>query len=91
MISIHLASNRPTRLHFRRTSKRNYSLPAVIDDLDDILNVPELGFVFIAPSTSLALGPQSEIDHPDVQEAVGMVREAAVDAGVPVGERLMIL
>lgn len=55
-------------------------------DLDAILDVPELGFVFIGPfDLSVALGHPGEIDHPDVQEAVERIRSAAVDAGVPVG------
>lgn len=57
-----------------------------IDDLDAILDVPDLGFVFIGPlDLSVALGHPGDVDHPDVQEAVETVREAAVDAGVPVG------
>ena len=57
-----------------------------VDDLDAILDVPELGFVFIGPlDLSVALGRPGELDHPDVQEAVETIRDAAVDAGVPVG------
>ncbi|RDZ63374.1 aldolase [Haloferax sp. Atlit-12N] len=57
-----------------------------LSDLDAILDVPELGFVFIGPfDLSVALGHPGEIDHPEVQEAVERVRSAAVDAGVPVG------
>ncbi|WP_435075148.1 HpcH/HpaI aldolase family protein [Halorubrum sp. HHNYT27] len=57
-----------------------------VENIDDILAVPELGFVFIGPfDLSVALGCPGEIDHPDVQDAVETVRSAAVDAGVPVG------
>ncbi|MFD1599274.1 HpcH/HpaI aldolase family protein [Halobellus rarus] len=58
---------------------------ASIENLDDILAVPELGFVFIGPlDLSVSLGCPGEIDHPDVQEAVETVRSTALDAGVPV-------
>ncbi|SEV94073.1 HpcH/HpaI aldolase family protein [Natrinema salifodinae] len=57
-----------------------------LDDLDEILDVPELGFVFIGPlDLSVSLGHPGELDHPDVEEAVETIRSAAVDAGVPVG------
>ncbi|WP_276258835.1 HpcH/HpaI aldolase family protein [Haloglomus litoreum] len=59
---------------------------AAIDAIDDILDVPELGFVFVGPlDLSVSLGHPGELDHPDVQAAVETVRAAAVDAGVPVG------
>ncbi|KAB1193800.1 aldolase [Haloferax sp. MBLA0076] len=55
-------------------------------NLDAILAVPELGFVFIGPfDLSVSLGVPGEIDHPKVQEAVETIRTTAVDAGVPVG------
>lgn len=57
-----------------------------VDDLDAILDVPELEFVFIGPlDLSVALGHPGEVDHPDVQDAVETIRDAAVDAGVLVG------
>ena len=59
---------------------------AAVDDIDAILDVPELGFVFIGPfDLSVSFGHPGEVDHPDVQEAVEAVRSAAVDRGVPVG------
>ena len=59
---------------------------ASVENLDAILDVPELGFVFIGPlDLSVSLGCPGEIDHPDVQEAVETVRSKAVDAGVPIG------
>jgi 2-dehydro-3-deoxyglucarate aldolase len=58
---------------------------ASVENLDDILAVPELGFVFIGPlDLSVSLGYPGEIDHPRVQEAVETVRSKAVDADVPV-------
>ncbi|GAA0549893.1 aldolase/citrate lyase family protein [Halorubrum ejinorense] len=57
-----------------------------VEDIDEILAVPELGFVFIGPfDLSVALGHPGELDHPDVRDAVETVRSAAVEAGVPVG------
>jgi len=57
-----------------------------VENIDDILSIPELGFVFVGPlDLSVALGHPGELDHPDVAEAVETVRSAAVDAGVPVG------
>ena len=59
---------------------------ASVENLDAILDVPELGFVFIGSlDLSVSLGCPGEIDHPDVQEAVETVRSKAVDVGVPVG------
>ena len=59
---------------------------ASVENLDEILSVPELGFVFVGPfDLSVSLGHPGEIDHPDVQEAVEMIRSKAVEAGVPVG------
>ncbi len=60
--------------------------PSAVDDIDAILDVPNLGFVFIGPlDLSVAFGHPGEVDHPDVQEAVEEVRSKAVEAGVPVG------
>ncbi|WP_254523063.1 HpcH/HpaI aldolase family protein [Natrinema caseinilyticum] len=57
-----------------------------LDDLAAILEVPELGFVFIGPlDLSVSLGHPGEFDHEAVAEAVETIRSAAVDAGVPVG------
>ena len=59
---------------------------AAVDDIDAILDVPELGFVFVGPlDLSVSFGHPGEVDHPDVQEAVEEVRSKAVEAGVPVG------
>ncbi|MDF9746615.1 HpcH/HpaI aldolase family protein [Natrinema salsiterrestre] len=59
---------------------------SALDDLDEILAVPELGFVFIGPlDLSVSLGHPGEFDHPNVEEAVETIRSAAVEADVPVG------
>jgi len=59
---------------------------AAIDDLDAILDIPDLGFVFAGPlDLSVALGHPDELDHPDVEAAVETVRSAAVHADVPLG------
>jgi 2-dehydro-3-deoxyglucarate aldolase len=57
-----------------------------VENLEDILAVPELGFVFVGPfDLSVSLGHPGEVDHPDVQETVESIRETALDAGVAVG------
>jgi 2-dehydro-3-deoxyglucarate aldolase len=59
---------------------------AAVENIESILDVPELGFVFVGPlDLSVSLGHPGELDHPLVQEAVETVRSAAVDADVPVG------
>jgi 2-dehydro-3-deoxyglucarate aldolase len=59
---------------------------AAVENLDAILDVPELGFVFAGPlDLSVSLGHPGELDHPDVRAAVERVRSAAVDADVPLG------
>ncbi|WP_458190510.1 HpcH/HpaI aldolase family protein [Haladaptatus sp. NG-WS-4] len=60
--------------------------PTAVENLDDILTVPDLGFVFIGPlDLSVALGHPGELDHSDVQDAVETVRATSIDADVPVG------
>ncbi len=57
-----------------------------VESIEDILSVPELGFVFVGPyDLSVSLGHPGAVDHPEVQEAVERVRSAAVEAGVPLG------
>jgi 2-dehydro-3-deoxyglucarate aldolase len=59
--------------------------PEAVENIDAILDGPDLGFVFVGPlDLSVALEHPGELDHPDVREAVETVRSAAVDAGVPV-------
>ncbi|MFD1514050.1 HpcH/HpaI aldolase family protein [Halomarina rubra] len=57
-----------------------------VEHLDDILAVPELGFVFVGPlDLSVSTGHPGQVDHPDVEAAVETVRDRCLDAGVPVG------
>jgi 2-dehydro-3-deoxyglucarate aldolase len=57
-----------------------------VEAIDEILQVPELGFVFIGPfDLSVSLGHPGDLDNPDVEAAIEKVRSSAVDAGVPVG------
>jgi 2-dehydro-3-deoxyglucarate aldolase len=57
-----------------------------VDNLDAILDVPDVGFVFVGyGDLAVSMGHPMEPDHPEVQETVARVREACRDAGVPVG------
>ena len=59
---------------------------AAMANLEDILAVPELGFVFIGPGDlSVSMGHLLDTGHPDVQTAIERVRDSCLDAGVPVG------
>ena len=59
---------------------------AAVEAIDEILAVPELGFVFLGPyDLSVAMGHPGAVDHPDVQAAIDQVRSAAQDAAVPIG------
>ena len=54
--------------------------------LDDILAVPDLGFAFIGPADlSVQMGYASDRSNPAVLEQVDEIRDACLDAGVPVG------
>ncbi|MFC4542706.1 HpcH/HpaI aldolase/citrate lyase family protein [Halosolutus amylolyticus] len=60
--------------------------PAAIDNLDEILAVPDLGFVFAGPlDLAVSLGHPGEPTHDEVQAAVEEIREQAIDADVPLG------
>lgn len=57
-----------------------------VDELEDILSVPELGFVFIGPSDlSVQMGHATDKQHPEVRQQVDEIRRATLDAGVPLG------
>ncbi|WP_423751582.1 HpcH/HpaI aldolase family protein [Salinirarus marinus] len=57
---------------------------AAVESLDDILAVPDLGFVFVGPADlSVSLGRPLEKGHPDVRGHVDRIERAALDAGVP--------
>jgi len=59
---------------------------AAYRNLDEILDVPELGFVFVGPcDLSIQLGHPGEPDHPMVESAVSEVVEKSLESGVPVG------
>ncbi|MFW5919507.1 MAG: HpcH/HpaI aldolase family protein [Halanaeroarchaeum sp.] len=59
---------------------------AAVENIEDILSVPDLGFVFVGPlDLSVSLGHPNELDHPAVQDAIETVEAAAFEAGVPVG------
>ena len=56
------------------------------DAIHDVLSVPGLGFVFVGPSDlSVQLGHPGEKTHPDVVDRIAAIREACLDAGVPLG------
>lgn len=60
--------------------------PTAVENIDDILSVPELGFVFIGfEDLSTSLGHPREFDHPEVKRRGEIIRERALEAGVPVG------
>lgn len=55
-----------------------------VENLDAILDVPELGFVFAGPlDLSVAYGHPGERDHPEVRAAVETIEEKTRDADVP--------
>jgi len=57
-----------------------------VNAIDEILAVPELGFVFVGPfDLSASLGHPGEVDHPEVRAAVETVRDRCLEAGVPLG------
>lgn len=59
---------------------------AAIENLDDILAVPDLGFIVIGPSDlSISHGHPYDRGHETVRDAVDRARRAALEAGVPVG------
>lgn len=57
-----------------------------VDDLEDILSVPELGFAFIGPSDlSVQMGHPTNKDHPDVRNQITEISQACRSADVPLG------
>ncbi|WP_137289314.1 HpcH/HpaI aldolase family protein [Natronorubrum halophilum] len=60
--------------------------PTAVANLDEILAVPELGFVFAGPlDLAVSTGHPGEPTHEDVEELVEEIREAALEADVPLG------
>ncbi|MFB6352871.1 MAG: HpcH/HpaI aldolase/citrate lyase family protein [Halobacteriales archaeon] len=57
-----------------------------VEALDDILAVPDLGFVFIGPSDlSVQLGHPTDKTHPEVREQVEAIVETVRASDVPLG------
>lgn len=60
---------------------------SAFENLDEILDVPELGFVFIGQrDLTVSLGHRQEVGHPEVQATVEEIRSKCISAGVPVGK-----
>ena len=57
-----------------------------IENVEEILSVPELGFAFIgANDLSISLGHPQQTNHPEVVEAIETAEDACRDAGIPFG------
>lgn len=57
-----------------------------VEAIDDILTVPDLGFVFVgAHDLSVSMGYPGNPEHPEVKAAIETVEEAATSAGMPLG------
>ncbi|WP_336023816.1 HpcH/HpaI aldolase family protein [Halobellus salinisoli] len=57
-----------------------------VEELDEILSVPELGFVFIGPSDlSVQMGHPGDKTHPEVVAQIEEITEACHAADVPTG------
>lgn len=57
-----------------------------IDDLEEIVSIPELGFVFIGPADlAVQLGHPGDKPHPAVQEQIEYIRDTCRAADVPMG------
>ncbi|APW97432.1 aldolase [Halobiforma lacisalsi AJ5] len=60
--------------------------PTAVENLEEILSVPELGFVFAGPlDLAVATGHPGEPAHEDVEELVEEIRTGALEADVPLG------
>lgn len=56
------------------------------ENLEQILAVPELGFVFVGPGDlSVQLGHPEDRSHPEVHETVSEIERTVIDSGVPLG------
>jgi len=63
---------------------------AAVENADEILAVPDVGFVYIGPGDlSVSLGHPLELDHPEVTSSIERIREACEDAGVPYGRSVL--
>lgn len=60
--------------------------PDIIDAFDDLLALPELGFVFIGNADlSHELGHPLAFDHPEVSDAIGDIEVAVAESDVALG------
>ncbi len=56
------------------------------ENLVEILDVPELGFVFVGPGDlSVQLGHPGDRSHPEVLETISNIEQTVIDSGVPLG------
>lgn len=57
-----------------------------VNELADIVEIPELGFVFVGPSDlSVQMGHYGNRDHPDVGAKIKEITDVCREAGVPIG------
>ncbi|PGF13931.1 aldolase [Natrinema sp. CBA1119] len=57
-----------------------------VDELDEIVEIPDLGFVFIGPSDlSVQMGYATDRNNPAVTEQVETIKETCRDADLPYG------
>lgn len=57
-----------------------------VDELEEILSIPELGFAFIGPSDlSVQMGHPTNKTHPDVTQQIEEIQSACQSAGIPMG------
>lgn len=57
-----------------------------VQNIDEILNVPELGFAYVGPSDlSISMGHPYKKNHPEVVEAIETIRERCHAHSVPIG------
>ena len=75
---------------FHKTEDENVLVGALIENetavenLDEILEVPELGFIFPGPGDlGVSMGHTLEYGHPEVSEALRTVESKCEQAGVP--------
>ena len=63
-----------------------FETAAAVEQLEEILAVPGLAFVYLGPADlSISLGHPFETDHPSVREAVKSIRQGCEEADIPVG------
>ncbi|MDX1747966.1 MAG: aldolase/citrate lyase family protein, partial [Halobacteriales archaeon] len=56
-----------------------------VENLDEILDVPQLGFVFPGPGDlGVSMGKPLEYGDPEVKEHIAAIRDGCVERGIPV-------